>query len=47
MNIKPTLARNSGQNLFIVRIKDDLTDKTISLSVLVVAGSNADKYVII
>ena len=38
----PTLARNSAQTLYISKIKPDVEDNTISLSVLVVKGPNAD-----
>jgi RNA polymerase Rpb1, domain 2 len=38
----PTLRRLSIQNLFISKIKTDIEDKTISLSVLVINGFNAD-----
>lgn len=38
----PSLHRLSAQYFYITKVKTDLTDKTISLSVLVIKGSNAD-----
>ena len=38
----PTLLRGSAQRFFITKIKDDVNDNTISLSVLTLKGFNAD-----
>lgn len=38
----PSLARGSAQLLRITKIKDDLLDNTISLSILILVGFNAD-----
>lgn len=38
----PSLARGSAQVLRITKIKDDLLDNTISLSILILVGFNAD-----
>lgn len=38
----PTLHRGSGQLLYITRIKDEIEDHTISISVLVITALNAD-----
>lgn len=40
-NRNPTLLRSSMQQFFITKIKDNVDDATISLSVLVLAGFNA------
>lgn len=41
-NRNPTLLRGSIQQLYITKIKDDVNDNTISLSVLALASYNAD-----
>lgn len=41
-NRNPTLLRGSIQQLYITRVKDDVNDNTISLSVLVLRSYNAD-----
>lgn len=38
----PTLDRLSAQQLYVTKIKDDFDDKSISLSLLVLRGANAD-----
>lgn len=39
----PSLERGSMQRVFITRFKEDVTDLTISLGILIVKGFNADK----
>ena len=39
----PTLDRLGAQQLFVTKVKDDLADKSISMSILVLKGPNADE----
>lgn len=42
LNRNPTLGRGSIRRLRITRVKDDVTDPTITMSILIVRGFNAD-----
>ena len=42
MNAKPTLTRGSAQHFYITKVKDDVRNNAISVSVLVLKTMNAD-----